>query len=196
MVQTSSTSASNGRRAEILRKASEVFGRKGFHETGMREIAERLGMVPGALYYYFESKDDLLFACQALALDGLIRAAREAAAAAIAPAEKVRRLVLAHLTNVLTEMGGGLAHVEFRALPEERLSEVVKKRDEYERLVRRMIAEGVAAGEFRAVDAKLAALQLLGSLNWAVVWWRPDGGRTVAEVAEGFAEMFLGGIRA
>lgn len=191
MVQSS---RSDGRRAEILRKASEVFGRKGFHGAGMREIADALGMVPGALYYYFESKDDLLFACQILALNGLVTSGREIAASDTPPAEKVRRIVAAHLDHVLGELGGGLAHVEFRALPEERLSEVVTKRDEYEAIVRGVIAEGTAAGAFREVDPKLAALQLLGSLNWAVVWWRPDGGLDPAAVAAAFAEQFLGGL--
>lgn len=160
----------------------------------MREIADALGMVPGALYYYFESKDDLLFACQILALDGLVASGREIAASDDPPTGKVRRLVAAHLDHVLGELGGGLAHVEFRALPEERLGEVVTKRDEYERIVRGVIADGTAAGTFREVDPKLAALQLLGSLNWAVVWWRPDGGLETEAVAAAFAEQFLGGL--
>ena len=45
------------RRLEILRRAAEVFRAKGFHGAGMREIAEGLGLAPGALYYYFPSKD-------------------------------------------------------------------------------------------------------------------------------------------
>ena len=60
MVQTPGAARAEAKRAEILRKAAAVFGRKGFHKAGMRDIARGLGMAPGALYYYFESKDDLL----------------------------------------------------------------------------------------------------------------------------------------
>ena len=63
MVQTLTTRGAE-RRLEILRAAAEVFRRKGFAAAGMREIAEALSLAPGALYYYFESKEDLLHACQ------------------------------------------------------------------------------------------------------------------------------------
>lgn len=194
MVQIRAETRSDARRAEILKKASEMFGRKGFHGAGMREIARALGLAPGALYYYFPSKDDLLAACQMLALEKLLASGREVAAADAPPAEKIRRLVAGHLEHVLRTLGGGLAHVEFGGLPPDRLAEVVEKRDEYERIVRGLIAEGVRAGAFRKVDVKLAALALLGALNWAVVWWRPDGEWTVEAVAASVADLILGGL--
>ncbi|MHC4731170.1 MAG: TetR/AcrR family transcriptional regulator, partial [Planctomycetota bacterium] len=62
MVQIKPGGRPDAKRAEILRRAAQVFRRKGFHGAGMREIAKGLGMAPGALYYYFESKEDLLYA--------------------------------------------------------------------------------------------------------------------------------------
>jgi hypothetical protein len=44
------------------------------------------------------------------------------------------------------------------------------------------------------VDSKLAALALLGALNWAAVWWRPDGSLPVEEVADRTADLFLKGL--
>ena len=38
------------------------------------------------------------------------------------------------------------------------------------------------------------ALSLLGALNWAAVWWRPDGPLSVAQVAEKTADLFLKGL--
>lgn len=194
MVQTSPGNRSENKRAEILRRAAEVFRRKGFHAAGMRDIARGLGMAPGALYYYFESKDDLLYACQMLSLKRLVKSAAEIAGAALAPDEKLRRLVRAHLNHVLGEFGGGRAHVEFHALPGPLLEQVVSKRDAYETLVRRVLGEGIEAGRFRAVNVKLTSLALLGALNWAVVWWRPGGGRELDEVAAETADIFLGGL--
>ena len=54
-----------------------VFRQKGFHGAGMREIARGLGMAPGALYYYFKSKEDLLYACQTLSLKRLLESPAE-----------------------------------------------------------------------------------------------------------------------
>lgn len=194
MVQMTAGPRADQKRAEILCRAAEVFRRKGFRGAGMREIANGLGLAPGALYYYFESKEDLLHACQRLSLERLTRSAGEIAAAKASPGEKLRRLVLAHLSHVLGELGGSFAHVEFHALPDAQLEEVVGWRDAYERLVRGVIDEGVREGEFRTVDAKLSALALLGALNWAAVWWRPDGVLSLEEVARGTADLFLKGL--
>jgi AcrR family transcriptional regulator len=195
MVQIKPGGRPDAKRAEILRRAAQVFRRKGFHGAGMREIAKGLGMAPGALCYCFESKEDLLYACQILSLRRLLKSAREIAAADDPPAEKLRGLVRAHLGHILDELGGSFAHVEFHALPEPLLSDVVSKRDAYERLVRRVLREGIAAGSFRSVDVKLATLSLLGALNWTVVWWRPEGNRNLEVVADQMAATFLEGLK-
>ena len=192
MVQT----AAELKRAEILRRAAAVFRRKGFHGAGMREIAASLGMAPGALYYYFESKDDLLYACQMLSLKRLLQSAREAEAADLSWPDKLRQLVRSHLRHVLEELGGSFAHIEFHALAPERLEEVVGKRDAYEKIVRRILHGGVDAGAFSTSNVKLTALTLLGALNWTAVWWRPEGGLDLDAVADHIAETFLKGLQA
>ena len=195
MVQTDPAPRSEAKRLEILRQAAAVFRRKGFHGAGMREIAKSLGLAPGALYYYFESKDDLLYACQMTALKGLLQSAREITATDEPPETKLRSLVAAHLDHILNELGGGLAHVEFHALDEERLDEVVRGRDAYETLVRDVIRAGKAGGSFRDVDEKLATLAILGALNWTAVWWDPEGRRRAPAVGEEFANILIEGLK-
>lgn len=183
------------RRAEILRRAAAVFRAKGFHGAGMREIAAGLGMAPGALYYYFESKEDLLHACQDISLSRLLERGR-ALLASEEPADRcLRRLIATHLDLTLDELGGSAAHVEFHALPEARLRQIVAKRDAYEGLVRALLTRGIEEGVFRKVDVKLAALALLGALNWTVVWWRPEGRWSSRDLVEGFADTFVEGLR-
>ena len=160
----------------------------------MREIAAGLNMAPGALYYYFESKDDLLYTCQILSLKRLLASARKIVADDRPADEKLRRLVRAHLGHILDELGGSFAHIEFHTLRPERLHEVVSKRDTYERVVRSVLSEGIGAGLFRRTDVKLATLTLLGALNWTVVWWRPEGRHDLETVAEQIADTFLGGL--
>ncbi|MHC4938095.1 MAG: TetR family transcriptional regulator [Planctomycetota bacterium] len=176
------------KRAEILRRAGDVFRRKGFAGAGMREIAQGLGMAPGALYYYFESKDDLLHSCQRLTLQRLMRSASRIASSDATAAEKVRALVRAHLQHSLGELGGSFAHVEFHALPEDRLAEVVAERDRYEECWREIVREFDPAG------AKLKTLTCLGALNWAAVWWRPEGEHDLEEVAASMADTLLRGL--
>jgi AcrR family transcriptional regulator len=196
MVQTTRTAPRTARRLAILRRASDVFRRKGYHAAGMREIADGLGLRPGALYYYFESKEDLLLACQEWTLDRLIDGARRIARSGGSAAERLRALVALHLDLTLSETGGSAAHVEFRALPPARLREVVRRRDAYEALVRGVVRDGAREGRFRAVDPKAAALALLGALNWSVFWWSPEGRWTAEELAEQVSDLFLGGLLA
>ena len=184
------------RRAEILRRAAVVFREKGFHGAGMREIASGLGMAPGALYYYFESKEDLLYACQDISLTRLTERA-DALLAREAPADALlRELIAAHLDLTLDELGGSAAHVEFHALPPEKLRAIVAKRDAYERRIRSLIRRGIDEGAFRPVDVKLTTLALLGALNWSVVWFNPEGRWSPTDVVRGIADVFVDGLRA
>ena len=185
---------SEEKRAEILRRAAAVFREKGFFGAGMREIARGVGMAPGALYYYFASKEDLLHACQLLTLERLLASAEEIAASGGSAEAQIRGLIGAHLRHSLDELGGSLAHVEFHALPPEKLAAVVAQRDRYERQCRGIVERGIENGEFRTANAKLATLTLLGALNWAVVWWRPDGEQSLDELATAMAETLLGGL--
>jgi TetR/AcrR family transcriptional regulator len=184
------------RRAEILRQAAAVFREKGFHGAGMREIAAGLGIAPGALYYYFPSKEELLYACQDISLTRLIERADGILAGVLPVPAKLRALIDAHLDLTLDELGGSAAHVEFHALPPERLAEIVKKRDTYERRIRALIEAGQVDGSFRATDAKLATMALLGALNWSVVWWNPRGRWSPPDLVAGFADIFVDGLAA
>ena len=194
MVQTPGAARAEAKRAEILRKAAAVFGRKGFHKAGMRDIARGLGMAPGALYYYFESKEDLLYSCQMLSLRRLLTSAREIAGSDDPADLKLGRLVRAHLAHILEHLGGGLAHVEFQALPGEQLASVVAHRDEYEAILRGVVVAGIESGVFVDTDVKLVTLTLLGALNWTVVWWKPEG-ESVDVLAERMTETILGGLK-
>jgi AcrR family transcriptional regulator len=186
----------DARRLEILRRAAEVFRAKGYHGAGMREIADGLGLAPGALYYYFRSKEDLLQACQELSLERLVAGGRRIAREARPAPERLRDLVAMHLDLTLDVLGGSAAHVQFQALPAARLEPVLRRRDLYERIVRGVIEDGIRDGAFRAVDAKLASMALLGALNWTVVWWRPGGSWTPRDLTAGVADLFLAGLSA
>lgn len=184
----------SARRAEILRRAADAFREHGFHGAAMRDIAKALGMTPGNLYYYFEGKEDLLYACQKTALATLRSAARRIAKSKVTAAEKIAAIATAHIVCLLEETGGSAAHLEFRALPGKRRAEIARERDAYERVVRGVIEEGVATGVLRPVDPKLATLAMLGTLNSTVVWWRPDGPRRPKDIAETFAALIVGGL--
>jgi TetR/AcrR family transcriptional regulator len=198
------TNRSNGRvarrylarRLEILRAAGKQFRVSGFAETGMRDIAAAADLSPANLYNYFKGKHEILFFCQDVTLDRLIAALEKARRSRASVAEKLRVLIVSHLRCVLDEIEGSAAHLLTTALPPRLQRALVVKRDRYEEGVRQLIVAGTRTGEFVPCDPALAARAVLGSLNWSVRWFNPDGALTAAEIAEGFADYLIRGLLA
>lgn len=198
MVQINATPRGDEKKRDILRAASEVFRRRGLHATGMRDIAAELGMAVGNLYYYFESKEDLLAFCQEDALAGLLGLAR-------GPARETRperadrrlfRMLAGHVVLLNESTPGSLAHLEVEALSGRRRTRIREQRRSYEAALQAVIAEGASAGIFRAVDPKVASYALLGAVNWTVKWFRPGGPKSAREIGHECAELLVRGLLA
>jgi AcrR family transcriptional regulator len=181
-------------RQTILRAAARVFRRRGYADTGMREIAAAADLSPGNLYYYFRSKQELLYFCQDHSLDRMLASCRAAAAGRREPAVRLARVIHDHLACLLDELDGAAAHTEVEALPPALRARIVAKRDRYEQGVRRIVAEGVRAGAFVRCDATLVTRALLGALNWTARWYRPEGPQPAAAVADAYAAYLVRGL--
>lgn len=192
----STTLRAADRKREILAAASRVFRRKGLHAAGMRDIAAELEMHVGNLYYYFRNKEELLAFCQEDALAGLQRLVEEGDALEARADAKLRHLIVGHVELLNQTTPGSLAHLEVEALSDERHQRIVALRDDYERAIRRLIADGIASGVFRKLDPGTAALAILGALNWTVKWFRADGEKSAAEIGAEFADLLLAGLTA
>jgi AcrR family transcriptional regulator len=171
-----------GRRDEILRVALGLFASKGIEGTGLREIAERIGVSQPALYHYFASKDALV--------DAVIEWRREDARGKQAAVTK--RLAGARgLRQGLVVIAESLAHLwqspeneDFHRLI---LSEITRQGPLAQRLQRDFIepglrwAEGlfstlIKIGKVRDLDPSLLAVQFVGPLLVMGLWQRHHGG--------------------
>jgi len=182
------------RRAEILRAAGRVFRRLGYAGAGMREIAREADLSPANLYHYFSGKDEILYFCQNRALDSMLEALEAARLSGEQPATQLAELLRAHVHCLLDEVEGAAAHLEVEALPRQQREAIIRKRDGYERGLRAIVAAGMSRGAFVSCDARLVTRAMLGAVNWSARWFRPEGPRTAASVADGLAEFLVRGL--
>jgi len=185
-------------RDEILKAAARYFSNGGgFRTTSMQEMAEAIDVSRSALYYHFTEKSDLLYEILMLVIDEFCNRAREIADYPLPAAQRLSLLIRAAL-KLETENPGVPLVIVLRSdadsiKPEQRAA-YVKRRDEYEAYYRRLIDEGITAGEFRPVNTKITTFALLGMLEEFDGWFDPDGPLTSDEVAEIFTDFVLSSL--
>jgi len=187
------------RRAErsdqLLEAATRLFREKGYHNTSMQDLADLLGMQKASLYYYVNSKEELLNQLLERASSLLLAQIDELYAADLSPTEKLRRALKNHAVIVMENLDLIAIYVqEYRRFPSQRLQEVLAGRKHYEETLARILDEGIARGEFRPLNTKMAVLGFLGMLNWTHQWFSPDGELTAQEVANTLVDLALHGV--
>lgn len=181
------------RRNDILHAALRAFREHGYHATTLDDIAEHLGLRKTALYHYFPDKEAILWEChqESLAeLERIIKGTRKFDTAT----EQLAYVIREHVRVMTDTLEGSPLAFEVGAFPPERQVEIIAARDKYERAVRRVIARGIAGGEFRTVDVKIAVFAILGSINWIARWYNPEGSLHAAELGAQFADHLVGGL--
>lgn len=182
------------RRLEILRSAAQAFSRKGFSAATMEEIAKALKMTKGSLYYYFSSKQDLLYFCQHYSLCRLLEEARDIISSETSPMRQLYRLIVSQLGCMLDEVQGAAGHLEFRNLPQSQLDEIIAMRDRYEAILRSVVETGIHQKVFVPTDPRTVVWAILGAVNWTVQWFSSDGRLSSQAVGHQFAQFFLRGL--
>ena len=178
--------------------AAELFYERGYENTSLDAIAERMNVTKPFIYAHFTSKAELLadicargIASALAALDGVLTSVPGPPAARLA--EVGRRFVTAVLQSqryiaIFAREEKNLAPGDFL-----RISEM--RRDFDTKLVR-LLDEGVASGDFRIPDTRVAALAIGGMVSWAYVWYRADGRLTLEQLSQELTDLIMGMVGA
>lgn len=196
--------ASNASRDEILRAAAEHFMEYGYAATSIDAVAEKLGATKGRIYHYYASKADLFFDVQVAAMTKLTEAIEPIARSSGSAIAKLSAMALRHTQIILTDLPmqkvavqGLERHLLGASATTKRLRSVVKMRDDYESMFAEIIDEGMRAGVFIDLPAKLATKPFFGALNWATVWFsqrRLQSAEAIDEIAHALAAFALRGL--
>lgn len=184
---------------QIIQEATRLFAERGFSGTSLKDIADATGLTRPALYYYVKSKDEILarLVTELAELPAqMLQALHEEKG--MSATERLRRM--AHAVAFLQASGPSRFQLLIRSeadVPDELVERYAKSRRRVLREFIGAVEEGIASGEFRAVDARIAALSVLGQCNW-VAFWQPDDATAEenARVADAIADLAVASVQA
>ncbi len=184
------------RLARILVHATNVFCEKGYAAASMRDLSRASGVSLSGLYYYFKSKEELLYLIQKHTFSTITNRLRGRLEEIEDPAERIRWFVLNHLEYFLANQKAMkvLSH-EDDVLKNGFGAEIASIKREYYRIcVGLMDDYKLARGsEF---SSRTAVLSLFGMMNWIYTWYNPRVDGNAAELAREMGDIFLKGIGA
>ena len=185
------------RHGEIIDAAASVFAQKGYHGASTKDIADRLGIRQGSLYYYVPSKEAALEQVCLIGVEGFVRRLIAIRAGAGSVVDKVAAATHAHLEPTRDRHDYVRTFLDSRHhLPPTIRRNISRLTREYERLFEALLRDGIASGEFRAdLDCRLATLGIIGMCNAAQTWYGVEDGATIERIGAEFAAMVLDGLK-
>ncbi len=189
------------RLAEILSTAADVFYEKGYEGASMRDLSRRSGMSLAGLYYYFESKEKLLYLIQRHTFATVLDRLRERLPEADGPEEAVRIMIRNHIEYFVANMTAMkvLSH-EADTLKNQYGQEIQSIKREYYRICVGLLEElrksrlGKNAPPPRKNEHRTAVLSLFGMMNWIYTWYNPQVDPNSDELADQIADLYLRGV--
>lgn len=180
------------KKEEMIQAAIEVFAEKGYSGATMEDIAAKLFMTKGSVYYYFKDKQDLLFQMQQMLLSKCNQYMQEILQQELPADEKLRCAITTHIEYILQTR----ASFELMVKPEiyftdEQQSTLLQLMDEYSAFYDKLIQEGIQQNYFYPVDIKIARNLILGAMNQVLQWYSPTGTKSIKEMAETISEYLM-----
>ena len=192
-----SITAESDRAVEIYTKAAEIFHEQGFDATSMSRIAAAVDLTKAGLYYYIESKEDLLFAIMDYAMGRLETRVIEPSRLVADTTERLKSIITRHC-QLLTEGNQAITILtdEVEGLKPKHRKQILDRKRVYFDFVRETLEELKREGRLRDVNTTVATFSLFGTLLWLPRWYRVDGQLSGDEVADAITDIAAGGLLA
>lgn len=179
----------------VLSASSALFAEKGFERTTVRDVSQATGMSLAGLYYYFKSKEELLFLIQFRAFESICDKLREIIRDEIDPHACLHSMINMHFEYFIRNMNDlKICSREIESLEGSFYQKVAEKRKEYFDLTQSIFEKISETSGGSSADSRLAALYLFGTLNWIYQWYRPGRYPDAKELAGQLAGIYLQGF--
>jgi AcrR family transcriptional regulator len=186
------------REQEILEAAIDIFNDNGYSATTVDDVAAAVGMLKGSLYYYMDSKEDLLRRI----VEEVHRDVEEVMSQALArtdlkPLERLADYLRSQVDyNVRNIKRVRVYYHDYEQLSPARLASVRKSRRASEQMIVDLVKEAKTAGEIPAkTNERLATKTAFATITWMYTWFKPGGGISGKEFADFCADFVINGLR-
>lgn len=176
----------------ILQGAASVFAEKGYHQASIRDISGATGVSLSGLYYYFSSKEELLFLIQEHCFSTLIDHLKHDLQGEEDPEQRLRLVVRNHLGFFVDNMREMkvLSH-ESDVLTGKYREQILDRKRDYVRIVKEILKD-LSAQE--GPELRTATFGLFGMMNWIYTWYNPEKDLPVDRLEEEILHLFLNGF--
>ncbi len=187
--------ADRDRTIEIYNKAAEIFHEQGFDATSMSSIASAVDLTKAGLYYYIESKEDLLYAIMNFAMERLETLVIAPSREVVDPQQRLISIISRH-ARLLTEGSKAITILtdEIDGLKPKHRKQILDRKRAYLELVRDTLDALHAAGMLRDVNTTVAAFSMFGTLLWLPRWFDSAGALSSEQVTEQVVHIVTGGL--
>lgn len=184
------------RKSDIIHEAARLFDRVGYHGVNMEMIAEAAGVRKPTLYHYIKAKDQILFEIHETIVDRL-HATTQARIRSKEPALPILKGVVVEIFKLIHDHPGFVrAFFEhFREMNPEDRAKLRERRAGYEADLIEVVKRGIEDGDLAPLDPRMTMLTVLGAVNWAYQWYRPDRDGAPEAVAEQCWSVLENGLR-
>ena len=185
------------REQQLLESALDLFSRAGYRETTLQELADHLGITRPLLYYYFQSKEDLLFRLIGGLGDTLHDRARPIFLSRADPIKKLTAVFKIHAETLLEHPDAFRIYFAERNITggEGQLA-FLNGENEYMNMLTQVVGRGQTLGQVRRGRPRVVALCAVNLLNSTLRWYSPAGDLSAAEIAALISDMALAAIKA
>jgi len=180
---------------QILKTAAKIFAEKGFHKTSVRDISRATRMSLAGLYYYFTTKEELLYLIQERCFVTLLQRWEQGATSKMDVRARIRAFAENHLSFFLHNMHEMkvMAH-EDESLTGEFNDKILVLKRRYVKVIMDLIKELQEQESGKAINLRVATFSLFGMMNWIYTWYQPKRDLPLRQLTEQMLRVYFFGV--
>ena len=182
-----------GKRDAILKQSARLFSDQGFANVSLDDVAEKIGIAKPAIYYYFSSKEQILFECFIEAFDVADRIMKEILVLVLPARDKLELYMRNYLLSHLNGQAPSMPSHDLNALSKSFRTRIESRRRVRRNRLRELVRLAIAEGSFEPCDPAIFMSAWGGAVSWVIESYDDRGGLSAEQVTDQMVNLFLNG---